>query len=115
MGQQIGTRLACDGRVRNVGDGDRLRSPRQSLSLGGNRVRCFTGLGDYHNNGIGAGMRRPVTIFAGILNIHRNPGEILNHDFARQAGMATGSTGGDDDFLEGLQSTLDGLKFAGKN
>src|SRR6202043_3378729 len=52
---------------------------------------------------------------AGVFDVHRNSGEIFDHDFAREAGIAAGTAGRDDYFLEVEKSFLDGSQRIREN
>ena len=101
--------------VRNVRDGNGLHAARQGLALRRDRVGSLARLRDDHDDRVHRGVRRAITILAGILHIDGDAGKILDHDFARQARVPARTAGGDDQLLEGEQRAFDGIKFAGED
>ncbi len=59
-------------------------------------------------------MGGPIAVFAGVLHVDGDAGKVFDHNFAGQAGVATGSAGGNDQLLEGEQRALDGMEGAGE-
>src|ERR1700744_3457885 len=53
-------------------------------------------------------MRRAITVFAGIFDVHGEPRQVFQHDFASQPGMAARSACGNDNALMPSQSLGDG-------
>ena len=112
---QFGAGFAGNGGIGDIGDGHGFRAAIEGFALGGGGIRCFSRLRDDHHDGIRAGVRRAVAIFAGVFHIHGDAGQIFHHDFAREAGMTTGTAGGDDYFFEGEKRVLDGLESFAEN
>jgi len=69
----------------NVGDCDGLHAAGERLALRGDGVGSLAGLCDHHDDRINRRVRGAIAIFAGILHIDGDAGEIFDHDFAGHA------------------------------
>jgi hypothetical protein len=107
--------FARDHGADHVADGQRLRAFGLGFALGGDGVGGFAGLRNQHGHRVGAEDGIAIAPFAGVIDLDRNAGEILDHEFAGESGVPTGAAGGDIDFLQRLEFGFADLHFVEEN
>ncbi len=76
-----------------------FEAARLAFSQRSERVGRLAGLRDYDDAWVLQRVRRAVAVLAGVFDIDGESGEIFEHDFAGESGVAARSAGGDYDSL----------------
>ena len=79
------------------------------------RVRGFARLRDDDGQHVRGNDRVAIAEFAAVIHFDRNPGQLLDHELARQRRVPTGSAGDDLDFLERLELLRRDIHLVQKN
>ena len=85
---------ARDGGADDVADGEGFGAFADELLLGGDGVGGLAGLGDEEAEHAGVGNGVAVAVLAGVVDVHGQAGEPLDHELAGQAGVPAGPTRG---------------------
>ncbi len=85
---------------------------RDHLALRGERVGGLTGLRDEQAEGVAVGNGIAIAVFAGVVDVDGQAGKALDHVFAREGRMPTGSAGGDVDARRGGKLVVADFHFA---
>ena len=111
MGVDRSSGFASDHGADDVADGQCVRTFRFGLALGGDSIGGFAGLRNHESDRIFSDNRIAIAPFAGVIDLDRNAGEALDHEFAGLSSMPTGATSHDVDFFRGAEFGLADLHF----
>ena len=103
MGVEHAVGFAGNGRIDDVRDGDGARAFGLGLALGGGGVGGFTGLRDHDGQFARADQRIAIFKLAGVIHIHGNVDQVLDHVLTGHAGVPAGARGHDVDPAQGAK------------
>ena len=108
-------RFARDHRAHHIANSQRLRALRFRFPLSRNRIGRFARLRNQQRHRIRPNNRIPIAPLARVINLHRNPSQIFDHELPSQPRVPTRSASRNVDFLQRFKFVVAHLHLIEKN